>query len=151
MIDLENLGFTPTHEWYLNCMLVKTAFAKRFFVTGAAAMAIAAGSLGAATVTALADPGPPPCVDAPNCANAGPGGAQVTVPGAGVQAQPGAAGAFVPGAGAGADNGGAGAFVPGAGANANGGGAGAFVPGGTASAGPGHANFCVPNFCANAG
>ena len=116
-------------------MLVKTEFAKRFFVTGAAAMAIAAGSLGAATVTALADPGPPPCVDAPNCANAGPGGAQVTVPGAGVQADPGGAGAFVPGAGAGAD----------------GNSAGAFVPGGTASAGPGHANFCVPNFCANAG
>lgn len=135
MIDLEILCFTPTHKWYLNFMLVKTEFAKRFFVTGAAAMAIAAGSLGAATVTALADPGPPPCVDAPNCANAGPGGAQVTVPGAGVQADPGGAGAFVPGAGAGA----------------NGGGAGAFVPGGTASAGPGHANFCVPNFCANAG
>jgi hypothetical protein len=135
MIDLEHLCFTPTHKWYLFFMLVKTEFAKRFFVTGAAAMAIAAGSLGAATVTALADPGPPPCVDAPNCANAGPGGAQVTVPGAGVQADPGGAGAFVPGAGAGAD----------------GNSAGAFVPGGTASAGPGHANFCVPNFCANAG
>jgi hypothetical protein len=151
MINLENIGFDEGHRWYRNCMLVKTEFAKRFFVTGAAAMAIAAGSLGAATVTALADPAPPPCVDAPNCANAGPGGAQVTVPGAGAQADPGGAGAFVPGAGAGADNGGAGAFVPGAGATAGPGHAEANVPGGSANAGPGHADFCVPNFCANAG
>jgi hypothetical protein len=118
-----------------NRMLGKTEFMKRFFVTGAAAAAIAAGSLGATTATALADPGSPPCVDAPNCANAGPGGAQITVPGAGAQA----------------DNGGAGVFVPGAGAAAGPGSAEANVPGGSASAGPGHANFCVPNFCANAG
>ena len=90
----------------------------RIFLAGAAATALAFTPLG--LPAALADPAPPPCAEAnvPGCVTAGPGGAQATVPGAGVVAGPDGAGATVPGAGAVAGPDGAAATVPGAGANA---------------------------------
>ena len=129
-------GFVFKNLWYSECMLVKTNLAKRFFVAGAAAAAIAAGSLGVGTAIATADP-VTACVDVndPSCATAGDGAASANVPGAGVQAGPD----------------GAGAVVPGAGVQTSPGGASAYVPGGSAEAGPGGASFCVPNFCASAG
>jgi len=131
-------------------------------VVGAAAIPMAAGFWAATastnTATYLADP--PPCVDAngnpcaggPANANAGPGGASASVPGADASAGPGGVNADLPGSNANAGQGGASASVPGAGANAGPGGASASVPGAGANAGPGGAGICINGVgCANAG
>ena len=115
---------------------------------GAAAGAVAFGPV------AMAEPAPPPCVNADGTAcsdlgTAGPGGATGAIPGGpGGTAGPGGASGVIPGGpgGAAGPEGATGVIPGGPGGTAGPEGATGSIPGGPAgTAGPGGASGCIPN------